>query len=82
MATSAMLNIIRIVVAMFFGAGLLFGGHRNYGTFGGFGIGLALLGGLSLLTFLLWLVCIIKAATGSRFVLPVTGPIAENMVRS
>ncbi len=81
--TFGLLHIIRIVLAMIFGVGFLFGGHSHwgYGTWGGFGIGLALLAAYSFFTFILWLVCIIKAATGSRFVLPATGPIAENLAR-
>lgn len=72
------LHIIRIVLAMIFGVGWMFGGdgHWGYGTWGSFGVGIAVLGVLSLLAFVLWIVCMIKAATGSRFVLPIAGPIA------
>jgi len=80
--TFGVLHLIRIVLAMIFGFGFLFGGHHGYGTWGAFGIGFGLLGAFSFLTFILWLVCIIKAATGSRFVLPISGPIAENMART
>ncbi|MGC2108949.1 MAG: zinc-ribbon domain-containing protein [Candidatus Korobacteraceae bacterium] len=75
------LHVIRIVLAMIFGVGWMFGGygHWGYATWGSFGIGIALLGALSLLTFILWIVCMIKAATGSRFVLPIAGPIAQNL---
>ena len=81
--TFGLLHIIRTVLAIMFGVGFLFGGHGNsgYAGWGSFGVGLGILSALSFLTFILWLVCIIKAATGSRFVLPVTGPIAENLVR-
>lgn len=77
------LHLIRIVLAMIFGFGFLFGGHRHFGYgFGGFGLGVGLLAAFSFFTFILWLVCIIKAATGSRFVLPVSGSIAENIARN
>ncbi len=78
------LHIIRIVLAMIFGVGFLFGGyhhHMGYGGWGSFGLGLGLLSIFSLLTFVLWIVCIVKAASGSRFALPIAGPIAENMAR-
>jgi uncharacterized membrane protein len=38
---------------------------------------LALVG---LLSFILWIVCMIKAASGSRFVLPISGSIAQSLV--
>jgi uncharacterized membrane protein len=77
------LHIVKIVLGMIFGFGIAFGGlgygHLGYGSLGGFGIGIALLSLVGLLSFVLWIVCMIKAATGSRFVLPITGPIAENL---
>jgi len=73
------LHIIRIVVGIFFGVGWRFGGYRHYGAWGGFGIGIALFGLLGLLTLVLWIVCIIKAAQGDRFMVPIAGPIAQNL---
>ena len=75
------LHVIRVVLAIIFGAGFWFGGHGRwgYGAFGGFGLGWALIGALGLLTFVLWIVCMIKAGSGSRFVLPISGPIAQNL---
>ena len=77
------LHIIRIVLAMIFGVGWMFGGfgHVGHGGWGGFGIGLMLLTCLSLLSFVLWIVCMIKAATGTHFEVPIAGPIAENLAR-
>ena len=78
------LHIIRIVLGTIFGVGFLFGGyhhHMGYGGWGSFGLGLGLLSIFSLLTFVLWIVCMVKAASGSRFQLPIAGPIAENMAR-
>ena len=79
--TFGLLHLVRMALGLMFGFGFLFGGHRGYGMWGGFGIGLALLAAFGFFTFTLWLVCIIKAATGSRFVLPISGPIAENLAR-
>jgi uncharacterized membrane protein len=76
------LHIIRVVLAMIFGFGFFFGGgygHWGYGTLGGFGLGLALISLLGILTFILWIVCMIKAAQGSRFMLPIAGEIAQNL---
>jgi uncharacterized membrane protein len=76
------LHIIRVVLAMIFGFGFFFGGGygpRGYGTLGGFGLGLALISLLGILTFILWIVCMIKAAQGSRFMLPIAGEIAQNL---
>jgi len=74
------LHLIRIVLGMIFGVGWMFGGSHHYGYgLGGFGIGLMFLGLISLLTFVLWIVCMIKAASGSWFVLPIAGPIAQNI---
>jgi len=75
------LHIIRIVLGMFFGVGWMFGGlsHGGYDSLGSFGFGLAILSLVGLVTFILWIVCMIKAATGSRFMLPIAGPIAENL---
>jgi uncharacterized membrane protein len=77
------LHIIKVVLGMIFGFGIAFGGlgygHLGYGSLGGFGIGIALLSLVGLISFVLWIVCMIKAATGSHFVLPIAGPIAENL---
>lgn len=74
------LHILRIVLGMIFGVGWMFGGYHHYGYgVGGLGIGIALLGIIGLFTFVLWIVCIIKGASGSWFVLPISGPIAQNM---
>lgn len=73
------LHIIRIVLGVFFGVGWMFGGYRHFAAWGGFGIGIALLALLGLLTLVLWIVCIIKAARGERFMVPIAGPIAQNL---
>jgi uncharacterized membrane protein len=75
------LHVIRIVVGVFFGVGWLFGGyhHYSYGTLGSFGLGVALLALTGLISLLLWIVCMIKAAQGERFMVPIAGPIAQNL---
>ena len=44
------LHILRIVIGIMFGLGWAFGGGWGYGHFGGFGIGIALLALLGLLS--------------------------------
>ncbi len=75
------LHILRVVLAMLFGFGFFFGGYGHWGYmgWGRMGLGLSILSLLGLVTFVLWIVCMIKAASGSRFLLPVSGPIAENL---
>jgi len=74
MATFGGLNIIRVVLAMIFGFGFFFGrGQRlwGYGTMAGFGSGPVLLSLLGIITFVLWIVCMIKAAHGTCFMVPI-----------
>jgi uncharacterized membrane protein len=73
------LHIIRAIVAMMFGLGLWWGGGYGFGHFGGIGVGGPLLVLLSLLTFVLWIICMIKAYQGERFMLPIAGDIAANL---
>ena len=78
------LTIIRIVVSMFFGMGFFFGGYHPYGHYssagwGTLGLGIAIIALLGLLTLVLWIVCMVKAGTGQRFALPISGPIAQNL---
>jgi uncharacterized membrane protein len=81
--TFGALNIIRVVVAMLFGVGWMFGSHHHlgygYAGWGSFGLGIAVLGLLGLLTFVVWIYCLIKAGTGQRFMLPIAGPIAQSL---
>jgi uncharacterized membrane protein len=75
------LNILRIIVGVMFGLGFAFGHGFGYGHFGGFGIGIALLALLGIVTLVLWIVCMVKAAQGERFMVPIAGEIAQNLVR-
>jgi uncharacterized membrane protein len=70
------LHIIRIVLGMVFGIGFFYGG---YGHFGGFGVGLLLISCIGLLSLVLWIVLMIKAYQGERFMVPIAGDIAVNL---
>ncbi len=67
------LHLIRIVLGMIFGIGFFYGGHF------GFGIGWLLIVCIGLLSFVLWIVCMIKAYQGERFMLPIAGDIAVSL---
>jgi uncharacterized membrane protein len=75
MVTFGGLHIVRIVLGMVFGYGMMFGGM--WGT--GFSVGFAIFSLIGLVTLVLWIVCMIKAYQGERFKLPVVGDIAENL---
>ena len=75
--TFAGLHLIRIVLGMIFGFGFFFGGFGHH--YGGFGIGLLLIGCIGLLSFVLWIVCMVKAYHGERFMVPIAGDIALNL---
>lgn len=68
------LHVIRVFVGMAFGFSLLGGGLLGWTQFS---IGLGIIQLLSLLTLILWVVCMLKAYQGERFKLPVVGDIAE-----
>ena len=70
------LHVIQVVIAATFGLGLGFG---RAGTTLHLGAGLILLDTLSLLSLVLWIVCIVKAYQGVRFKVPVAGEIAEKL---
>src|SRR5215470_4086925 len=46
---------------MIFGVGFFYGGFGGFGHFGGLGIGVLLIACIGLLSFVLWIVCMIKA---------------------
>jgi uncharacterized membrane protein len=78
------LHIIRAMVGVMFGLGWAFGGWGPWGGYGvghfaGFGLGLTLLIALGLVSFVLWIVCMIKAFQGERFMVPIAGDIAANL---
>jgi uncharacterized membrane protein len=67
------LHIIRIVLGIFFGVGWWYGGWAHLG------VGVMLISALGLLSFVLWIVCMVKAYQGERFKLPIAGDVAEGM---
>jgi uncharacterized membrane protein len=73
------LHLIRSMVGMFFGLGWFMGGFHGIEHVGSFGIGIALLIILSFVSFILWIVCMIKAYQGERFMVPIAGDIAVNL---
>lgn len=70
------LHVIQAVIAATFGLGWGFG---RVGTTLHLGDGLMLLDALSLLSLVLWIICIVKAYQGVRFKVPVAGEIAEKL---
>ena len=73
------LHLIRAVVGMFFGLGWFMGSFHGIEHVGSFGVGLALLIILSFVGFILWIVCMVKAYQGERFMVPIAGDIAVNL---
>ncbi len=76
LVTFGALSIARIVLGLIFGVGWWFGAHAGMRHFG---LGLPLLSLLALLTFVLWILCMVKAYQGQWFKLPLAGDIAENI---
>lgn len=72
------LHILRIVLGVIFGVGWVFGG-LGYHHLGTFGVGIVLLMLTGLVSFVLWIVCMVKAAQGVRFMVPIAGEIAQNL---
>ncbi len=70
------LHLIRIVLGMIFGVGFFYGGFSH---FGGFGIGLLLISCIGILSFVLWIVLMIKAYQGERFMVPIAGDLAMSL---
>jgi len=87
MVTFIGLHLIRAVIAMMFGVGLFFGGFPGgfpgggYEHWGHFGLGISLLSIIGLLSFVLWIVCMIKAYKGESFMVPIAGDIAVGLAR-
>lgn len=78
------LHIIRAMIGGLFGLGWAFRGWGPWGGYGvghfaGFGMGLTLLIALSFVSLILWVVCMVKAYQGERFMVPIAGDIAANL---
>ena len=69
------LHVIRIVLGITFGVGWFWGTMRPAGFF----MALPILALLGLLSFVLWIYCMVKASQGVRFKLPVAGDMAEGL---
>ena len=67
------LHLLRIVLGMIFGIGFFYEG------FGGWGVGWLLIACISLLSFVLWIVLMIKAYQGERFMVPIAGDMAVHL---
>jgi uncharacterized membrane protein len=77
-ATFGGLHILRIILGAFLGVGWWYGGPVGWT---GLGASAFLLGIISLITFVAWIVCMVRAYQGVRFKLPIVGDIAENAAR-
>jgi len=73
------LHLVRIVLGIVFGVGWWAGG---FGHWGAFGMGAVLLMLIGLISFVLWIVCMIKAYQGEHFMVPIAGDIAVNLAGS
>ena len=78
------LHIIRGALGFMFGVGWFFGGfpggwHEHWGNFG---LGITLLSLIGLLSFVLWIVCMVKAYKGESYMFPIAGDIAVNLSRN
>ncbi len=72
------LHILRIILGIVFGFGM-FGGMWG-GNWGTFGIGVAILACVGLLTFVLWIVLMVKGFQGHKFRVPVAADFADQLV--
>lgn len=70
------LHILRIILGMAFGISFLGGGMLGWT---GFSFGLGIYHLLSLAGFVLWILCMVKAFQGEKFVLPIVGDIAQGI---
>jgi len=73
------LHIIRMIIGGVFGFGWFFGSFQHHGFPFIWGPGLALILLISFVGFVLWIVCMIKAYQGERFMVPIAGDVAVNL---
>lgn len=78
------LHLIRIVLGGILGFGWFFGGFgpRHYGDFAMSGVSIALFAIIGIGSFILWIVCMVKAYQGQRFMVPIAGDIAANLANN
>jgi len=67
------LHVINIIVGIVFGAGMMM-----RGGFGAFGMGAALYGLIGLVSFILWILLMVKAYQHEKFEVPIAGGIAKS----
>ena len=72
------LHIIRMVLGGIFGFSWFFAGFPRH-HFGAFGPGIALFALIGFVSFILWIVCMVKAYQGERFMVPIAGDLALNL---
>jgi uncharacterized membrane protein len=70
------LHIVRIILGMVFGISFLGGGMMGWT---GFSFGLGIFHLLGLAGLVLWILCMVKAFQGEKFVLPIVGDIAQGI---
>ena len=68
------LHVIEIAVGIIFGAGFMM-----MGGFGTFGFAAALYSLISLVALILWILLMVKAYQGEKFMVPVAGGIAQSI---
>jgi uncharacterized membrane protein len=68
------LHVINIVIGVMFGAGFMM-----MGGWSGFGLGWALYSIISLISFVLWILLMVKAYQGEKFQVPVAAGIAQSL---
>ena len=76
MVTFGGLHVIRICLGFVFGYGMMYGGMMGWS---GLSLGFAIISLIGLLSFVLWIVLMVKAHQGERFKLPFVGDIAEGL---
>src|SRR5438874_603801 len=72
------IHIIRILLAAVFGFGWWMGGMHGWSHMGAAAPLFAVIG---IVSFVLWIVCMVKAYRGERFKIPVAGDIAQGLAR-
>lgn len=73
MVTFGGLHVLNIVLGIIFGAGMMF-----RGGYGAFGMGAALYSLIGLVSFVLWILLMVKAYQHEKFEVPVVGGIAKS----
>ena len=74
MVTFGGLHVLNIVLGIIFGAGMMF-----RGGYGAFGMGAALYSLIGLVSFILWILLMVKAYQHEKFEVPVVAGIAKSI---